>query len=108
MRREDLLKIIAPLNVNIQMARRRFVEQERRLAEELSAKFRGTTSVNIAVLDFLFKKLRDEDDKNIERLEKLFKKQKGCRDWDVFNHVPAIIQHDQLDAALKRSMEYFI
>ncbi|KAH8727397.1 hypothetical protein GQ44DRAFT_584583, partial [Phaeosphaeriaceae sp. PMI808] len=85
------------------MSRRRFVEQERRLAEELSTKFRGTASVNIAVLDFPFKKLRDEDEKNIERLEKLFKKQKGCRDWDVFNHIPAVIQQDQLDAALERS-----
>jgi hypothetical protein len=85
------------------MSRRRFVEQERRLAEELSAKFKGTASVNIAILDFPFKKLRDEDEKNTERLEKLFKKQKGCRDWDVFNHIPAVIQQDQLDAALERS-----
>ncbi|KAF2647755.1 hypothetical protein K491DRAFT_614063 [Lophiostoma macrostomum CBS 122681] len=85
------------------MSRRRFVEQERRLAEELSTKFRGTASVDIAVLDFPFKKLRDEDEKNTERLEKLFKKQKGCRDWDIFNHIPALIQPDQLDAALERS-----
>jgi hypothetical protein len=102
-RKKELLKIISPLDINIQMARRRFVEQERRLAEELSAKFRGTASVNIAVLDFPFEKIRDEDDKNIERLEKLFKKQKSCRDWDVFNHIPAVIQQDQLDAALERS-----
>lgn len=91
------------MNVNIQMSRRRFVEKERRLAEELSTKFRGIASVNIAVLDFPFKKLRDEDDKNTERLEKLFKKQKGCRDWDVFNHIPAVIRQDQLYAALERS-----
>jgi hypothetical protein len=94
---------IVSLNVDIQMSRRRFVEQERRLAEELSAKFRGTASVDIAVLNFPFKKLRDEDEKNTERLEKLFKKQKGCRDWDVFNHIPAVIQQDQLDAAMERS-----
>lgn len=85
------------------MSLRRFVEQERRLAEELSTKFRGTASVDIAVLDFSFKRLRDEDEKNTERLEKLFKKQKGSRDWDIFNHIPALIQPDQLDATLERS-----
>lgn len=88
------------MNFKIQISRRRFVEQERRLAEELGTKFRGTGSVNIAVLDFPFKKLRNEDDENTERLERLFKKQKGCRDWDVSNHIPAVIRQDQLDAAL--------
>ena len=95
--------MIAPLNADIQMSRQRFVERERRLAEELNAKFRGTASVNLAILDFPFKKLRAEDDKNIERLEKLFKKQKGCRDWDIFNHIPAVVRQDQLDAALTLS-----
>ena len=85
------------------MSRRRIVEQERRLAAELSAKFRGTASVNITMLDFPFKKLRDEDEKNTERLEKLFKKQRSCRDWEVFNHIPAVIEQDQLNAALARS-----
>lgn len=86
------------------MSRRQYVvEQERRLASELSTKFRGTASVEIEILDFPFKKLRQEDEKNTKRLEELFKKQKSCRDWEVFNHIPAVIEQDQLDAALARS-----
>lgn len=52
---------------------------------------------------FPWKLLRDEDKKNTEKPENLFKKQKGCCDWDVFNHVPAVIQQTQLDAALESS-----
>lgn len=71
------------------MSRRRFVEQERRLGAELIAKFRGTASVPIQTLEFPFKKLREEDDKNTERLANSFRKEKGCRDWEIFNHIPA-------------------
>ena len=65
------------------MSRPRFVEQERRLAAELSAKSRGTASVKIEVLHFLFKELREEDEKNTQRLKKLFRKEKGCPDWEI-------------------------
>jgi len=85
------------------MSRRRFVEQERRLGAELIAKFRGTASVPIEALDFPFKKLREEDEKNTERLASSFRKEKGCRDWEIFNHVPAVVAQQDLDAALARS-----
>lgn len=85
------------------MSRPRFVEQERRLAAELSAKSRGTASVKIEVLHFLFKELREEDEKNTQRLKKLFRKEKGCPDWENFNHIPAVIEQHQHDDALARS-----
>ncbi|ORX95282.1 hypothetical protein BCR34DRAFT_498575, partial [Clohesyomyces aquaticus] len=54
------------------------VKQEQRLIAELSAKFRGIASVKIKILDFLFKELREEDEKNTKRLRKMFKKQNIC------------------------------
>jgi hypothetical protein len=62
------------------MSRRQLVEQERRLAAELSAKFRGTASIKLKVLDFPFKKQRKEDKKNTKRLKKMFQKEKHYRD----------------------------
>jgi len=82
---------------------RGFAERERRLAAELSAKFRGTASVQIKALQFPFKGLRDEDQKNTERLAELFREDKVCRDWQFCNHIPAIIEQHDLDAALVRS-----
>jgi hypothetical protein len=80
-----------------------YSQQERKLAEELSTKFRGTTSVDIAVLNFPFQKLKDEGERNTERLEILFKKTQRLSGLGCFNYIPAVIQHDQLDAALDRS-----
>jgi len=80
-----------------------FVEQERRLTAELSAKFRGTASVQIEALEFPFKGLREEDQKNTERLAELFREDKGYRDWPFCNHIPAVIEQRDLDAALVRS-----
>lgn len=54
------------------MSYRRFIEQERRLRAELITKFRGIASVPIKTLDFPFKKLREEDDKNTKRLVNSF------------------------------------
>jgi len=85
------------------MSRRRFIEQERRLAAELGTKFRGSASVNIDVLHFPFTELREEDEKNTQRLKKMFRKENGCRDWEIFNHIPAVIDQHELDDALARS-----
>src|SRR6185312_6706744 len=67
------------------------------------AKFRGTASVNIEVLDFPCTKKREKDEKNTKRLKELFKKAKGCSDWKLFNHIPAVIDQHQLTEALARS-----
>ena len=85
------------------MSRRLFVERERSLAAELSAKFRGSASIKIETLDFPFEKLRKSNSKNIETLQVLFKKQESCRDWEVFNHIPAVIDQEELAAALARA-----
>ena len=52
---------------------------------------------------FRFKELREEEEKNTERLKKLFRKEKGCHDWEIFDHVPVVIDQQQLDDALARS-----
>jgi hypothetical protein len=75
-----LLSSFKYLKNDFKMLRRLFIQQERNLAAELSAKFRGIASVIIATLEFPFEKLREGSEKNTERLQRLFKKQKSCRD----------------------------
>jgi hypothetical protein len=84
------------------MSRRRFNEQERRLAVELNAKFRGSASIKIEVLHFP-ENGKTDNEKTTERLKKLFRKQKGCHDWEIFDRVPVVIEQRQIDEALARA-----
>lgn len=85
------------------MSRRRFIEQERQLAAELNAKFRGTFNVKIEALYFPPEELNEEDEKNSKRLKNLFRKEKDCPDWEIFDHIPALIEQQELNDALARS-----
>ena len=73
------------------------MERERRLAVERSTKYWGTASVNINILEFPNK----EDEENIEKLVALFKK--DHRGLNPRHRIPAKIEKDQLEAALKLS-----
>jgi hypothetical protein len=83
---------------HIDMQKARFLEHERRFAAERRIKYRGTASVNLEVLHFACEK----DEANIARLKNFFRKN-GCDRLDIQNHLPAVIDQEQLDAAIRLS-----
>jgi hypothetical protein len=83
------------------MSGTRFIEVTRSIQEEKIIKYRGTASIKLDVLHF--PDSRDLDEQNIERLKRLFRGERGCRSEDLQNHIPAVIDQHQLDAALRAS-----
>jgi hypothetical protein len=81
---------------------RRAAEKERELSGDLEENFRGTVCVSLRRLTFKPEYSRDIDEKNIERLQRIFTKQ-GCLRLLPSNHVPAVIDERDLHAALHRS-----
>jgi hypothetical protein len=75
-----------------------FLEEEHRLALETRKKYRGTASVKLEVLHFAY----EEDAENVTRLKRFFRKN-GCNRLDIRNHIPAIINQEQLDIAIEYS-----
>lgn len=84
------------------MRRARFLEQERELAAERRVKYRGTASIKLEALHSRDDDLRELDEKNVARLKRLFQED-GCRRLELRNHVPALIDQQQLDAAIQAS-----
>jgi hypothetical protein len=77
-------------------------EQERKLAEDREENFRGTACVSLRKLIFKPEYSRDVDKKNVERLKRIFARQ-GCLRLSPSNHVPAIINEQDLKVALQYS-----
>lgn len=75
-----------------------FHEEEHRLALETRKKYRGTASVKLEVLHFTC----EEDAENVTRLKHFFRKN-GCNRLDIRNHIPAVINQEQLDIAIQYS-----
>src|SRR4051794_10725259 len=86
----------------LEMRRARLQDQERRLAAERSLKYRGTASIKIEALHFPQDKARELNEKNVARLKRCFREE-GCRRLDLRNHIPAVIDQSQLNAALRAS-----
>ena len=63
---------------HIDMQNARFLEHERRFAAERRIKYRGTASVNLEVLYFIYEK----DEENIARLKNFFRKN-SCDRLDI-------------------------
>lgn len=61
----------------------------------------GTASIRIDVLDFPYS--RELDPKNVERLKRLFRTERGCIPGELQNRIPAIIHEGQLQECLKFS-----
>ena len=80
------------------MQKAQFIEYKRRFAAERRIKYRGTASVHLEVLHFACEK----DEGNVARLKNFFRKN-GCDRLDIQNHLPAIINQEQLDAAIRLS-----
>src|SRR5438270_7441473 len=77
-------------------------KQERKLAEDREENFRGTACVSLRKLIFKPEYSRDVDRKNVERLKRIFARQ-GCLRLSPSNHVPAIINEQDLKVALQYS-----
>ena len=75
------------------------VQAEELLEAEKQVKYRGTARVRLERL--LFKESRELDRKNVERLKANFRK--DCRRLDTRNHIPALIDQQLLDAAIRAS-----
>ena len=84
------------------MVRSQFTDYERRLATERRQKFRGTAKINLDQICFDPEKLRGVDSRNVERIYRIFHKEK-CRRLDIQNHVTAVISTRDLEMALRIS-----
>lgn len=73
-----------------------------RLEGERRLKYKGTARINLDVLYFRWDQLCRSDKKHVEKLERCFEKE-GCHRLPVLNHVAAIINPSDLDAAMRRS-----
>lgn len=72
------------------------LEKESTLEKEKSIKYKGTARIKLEWLYFEEKQL---DIKHVQDLQSRF--QKDCRRLDTRNHVPAIIDEQHLDYALR-------
>ncbi|KAL9132054.1 MAG: hypothetical protein Q9217_000182 [Psora testacea] len=77
------------------------LEKESRLEKEKIIKYKGTARIRLKWLHFRRNEPRELDDKHVQDLKSRF--QKDCRRLDVRNHVPAIIDQQHLDSALRVS-----
>ena len=74
------------------------LERESTLEKEKSIKYKGTARIKLEWLHFEEKQL---DIKHVQDLQSRF--QSDCRRLDTRNHVPAIIDEQHLDCALRVS-----
>ena len=81
----------------------RFVEQERSLARERTFKHRGTASVDIKILEFAHEESGEANEKDVERIKKLFCKQGEVDRLNFRNHIPAVISEQDLADAMTAS-----
>jgi hypothetical protein len=68
---------------------------------DISSNSLGSARVNLRHLQF--SRRREPDEKNITRLGKLFGTGEGCDRFKKEHHIPAVIDNEVLDSALKRS-----
>jgi len=61
----------------------------------------GTASIRFDVFDFPYS--RELDPKNVERLKRLFRTERGCIPGDLQNRIPAVINEGQLQECLRFS-----
>ncbi|KAH0563187.1 hypothetical protein GP486_002246 [Trichoglossum hirsutum] len=81
------------------MQQARFQDCERKVEKERGFKYRGTASIGLEVLCFRPDLRRDLDQNNVERLRRSFRTA-GCNPLPLKNHIPAVINEDDLNTAL--------
>ena len=77
-------------------------DQEAKITAEKQAKFKGTAQVRLESLSFQGDIAGELNRKNVERLISVFRSE-GCRRDYRYNHVPAVIDQQQLDRAIQSS-----
>lgn len=95
-------RLVDSVHDQVKMRRAWFQDQARRLAREKAIKYKGTVSIKIEVLHFPWHDTGEPDERNVERLKKCFRDE-GCCRLELQNHIPAVIDQPQLDAALRTS-----
>jgi hypothetical protein len=76
------------------------VEQEDiRLKAERQVKYKGTACIKLKLLHFRQDKSRELDKRHVEYLTQCFKKEGYCP-LKVSHHIPALIDQEQLNAAI--------
>lgn len=73
-----------------------------RLEGERRLKYKGTARISLDVLCFCWEQLCKKYNKRIKILERYFERE-GCHRLRLLNHVAAIINPSDLDAAMRRS-----
>lgn len=77
------------------------LEEESKTEKEKGIKYRGTARIKLNWLHFQWNESRELNKKNVQDLISCF--QKDCRRLDIRNHIPAIINQQDLDSALRVS-----
>jgi hypothetical protein len=78
----------------------RFTERDTRLATERRSKFQGTAKVNLEQIYFDPQTSRQLDNKNVERLCRIFREE-DCQNLALENRVPAVVARHDLETALQ-------
>lgn len=79
-----------------------FTRRETRIATERHLKFQGTAKVNVDEICFNSQSNRQLDQKNIDRLCRIFQEE-GCQNLSLAHHVPATVCRRHLTASLERA-----
>ena len=80
----------------------RVQREDERLQAERRVKFKGTARVKLESLYFPKISTHELDVKHVKTLKEQFRTN-GCRRLEVQNHIPAVIDQQQLDTALVES-----
>ncbi|ELR07358.1 hypothetical protein GMDG_08373 [Pseudogymnoascus destructans 20631-21] len=83
------------------MQQSRAQNEDSMLEEERRLKYKGTARISLDVLFFRQDQPREYSQRQADFLMDCFQKE-GCHRVPLCNHVPAIIDHESLDAALQR------
>jgi hypothetical protein len=84
------------------MPQSQFSVQELRLQAERYIKYKGTARVRLEYLHFEWNEPRELNRKNVERLKKIFRTE-NIRRLEPGNHIPAVVDQTDLDAAIQAS-----
>jgi hypothetical protein len=97
------LSILDPLQNHLfNMRQVQVQEEDIGLEAERRVKYKGTARIKLELLYFRQDESRELDRKHVEYLKQCFQKE-GCRPLEVPHHIPAVIDQEQLDAAILAS-----
>ena len=84
------------------MRQSQFFKRELRVQAERCVKYKGTARVRLENLHFEWNEPRELSRKNVERLKEVFRTEK-IRRLEPRNHIPAVLNQANLEAAIQAS-----